>query len=171
MRRTDDITTIRRISPDDIDPFLAYRADPDIARYQSWEIMSRDRALGFLAFNQSVTPLIRPAEWVQIAVADTATDALIGDMGIHLSEDETEVELGITLAGHVHGRGHGVRATRLACDLIWDETPAQRIKVWADIRNAPSRALAERAGFTFTGFETNDGVDEAAFSMPRPGRG
>ncbi|MEL7165998.1 MAG: GNAT family N-acetyltransferase [Pseudomonadota bacterium] len=168
MRRSDDSTTIRRVSPNDLDLFMAYRTDPEIARYQSWEVMDADRTRNFLAFNQSVVPLIRPGEWVQIGIAETGSDALIGDLGIKLSGDQAEAELGITLAAHAHGLGHGLRATQLACNLIWDETPADVIKVWADIRNAPSRALAERAGFTFIGFETNDGVDEAAFSMPRP---
>ncbi|MEM6758825.1 MAG: GNAT family N-acetyltransferase [Pseudomonadota bacterium] len=159
---------IRRISPDDLDQFLAYRADPDVARYQSWEVMDRDRARPFLAFNQKITPLIRPGAWVQIAIADPADDTLIGDLGIMLSDDQMEVELGITLAAHAQGFGHGLRATQLACALIWDETSAQVINVWADIRNRPSRRLAERAGFAFKGFETNNEVKEAAFSMHRP---
>lgn len=29
--------TIRRIERSDVDPFLTYRNDPEVAKYQSWE--------------------------------------------------------------------------------------------------------------------------------------
>lgn len=168
MYLTSGTTALRRLLPDDLHAFQAYRNDPAIALYQSWDAMDDTRALGFLGHMAEVTPLFQPGQWAQIGVADAASDKLIGDMGVHLSTDQTEVELGITLAPHAHGQGHGLRATHLACAHIFDQTKAAQIKVWADARNAASRALAERAGFTFVGIEVNDGVTEAAFAMPRP---
>lgn len=167
MYLTSEPTALRRLSPRDLRAFQAYRNDPAIALYQSWDKMDDDRALGFLTHMASMTPLLQAGQWTQIAVAEATSDRLIGDMGIHLSDDETEVELGITLAMHAHGQGHGLRATRLACGYIFDETKVARIKVWADARNTASRALAERAGFTFTGIEVNDGATETAFTLNR----
>ncbi|MEM6373445.1 MAG: GNAT family protein [Pseudomonadota bacterium] len=168
MYLTSGPTALRRLSPDDLRAFQAYRNDPAVALYQSWDEMDDDRALGFLEHMAGMTPLFQPDQWAQIGVADAANRRLIGDMGIHLSADATEVELGITLAAHAQGRGHGLRATQLACAYVFAQTTAAQIKVWADIRNAASRALAERAGFTFTGIEVNDGVTEAAFAKQRP---
>lgn len=159
---------MRRLCPRDLRAFQAYRKDPAIALYQSWDKMDDDRALGFLKHMEGMTPLLQAGQWTQIAVAEATSDKLIGDMGIHLSDDETEVELGITLATHAHRQGHGLRATKLACGYIFDHTKAAQIKVWADADNTASRALAERAGFTFTGIEVNDGVTEAAFTQNRP---
>ncbi len=168
MRLISDTTTLRRLGPDDLRAFQAYRNDPVIAQYQSWDQMDDERATGFLNYVATMTPLIQPDQWTQIGVAETATNTLIGDIGIHLSADESEIELGITLAPESHGQGHGTRATQLAIQYIFNETKADKIKVWADTRNAASRALAQRAGFTFTGIEENDGVTEAAFVMHRP---
>ena len=46
--RTDRLV-IRRFRPEDIDAFAAYRSDPDVARYQSWEAFTRAQAETFVA--------------------------------------------------------------------------------------------------------------------------
>ncbi|WP_299281576.1 GNAT family N-acetyltransferase [uncultured Tateyamaria sp.] len=167
MRLTFDTTTLRRLHPDDLRAFQAYRTDPEVSKFQSWDAMDDARARGFLHAMQTMTPLIQPGHWTQVAVADTTTDSLLGDMGWHLSTDSTEAELGISLARETQGRGHATRATTLAIAHMFAETPIDRIKIWADVRNTASRALAERLGFEFTGFEVTDGVEEAAFVMQR----
>ncbi|WP_299152764.1 GNAT family N-acetyltransferase [uncultured Tateyamaria sp.] len=168
MRLTFDTTTLRRLHPDDLRVFQTYRGDPEVSKFQSWDTMDDVRAQGFLGAMQTMTPLIQPGHWTQIAVADTTTDILLGDMGWHLSADSTEAELGITLACDAQGMGHATRATTLAIAHMFTATPIDCIKIWADVRNTPSRALAERLGFTFAGFEVTDGVKEAAFVMQRP---
>ena len=50
-------TILRRLHPDDMAIFRAYRSDPDVARYQSWPAMDDARMLGFLKAMQSVSPL------------------------------------------------------------------------------------------------------------------
>lgn len=167
MRLINDITTLRRMAPDDLAAFQAYRRDPDIARYQSWEEMDDTRASRFLHHCATVDPLLRPGHWTQIAVADTETNALIGDMGLRLAEDESEAETGITLAAAHHGKGHAQRAMHLAVALLFDTTPIHRIRAWADIRNTASVTLLHRCGFAFLGHEVTDGIKEAAFEMRR----
>ncbi|MDA7427501.1 GNAT family N-acetyltransferase [Primorskyibacter aestuariivivens] len=147
---------LRRMAEGDLDRFLAYRSDPEVARYQSWEVMDRDRARGFLAHCAVVTPLLRPGHWVQIAVASSHDDRLLGDMGLFLSEDGTLAELGITLSRDAQGQGRAIEAMRLACDLVFGHTQAQRILGIADIRNAASLTLLQRAGFTFTHEESSE---------------
>ena len=161
-------TTLRRFHAKDLDPFLAYRDDPEIARFQSWEAMSREKAAGFIAHMASIDPLLRPGHWTQIAIAQTATDDLIGDMGLYLSNDGLEAEIGITLARSSHGQGHAMRACQLAVGLLFDRTAITRINAFADARNTASRRLCDRLGFTFVGSETTDGVEEAVFISHRP---
>ncbi len=40
---------LRQFAPQDIEAFLAYRNDPDVARYQGWEATSRQEAEDFIA--------------------------------------------------------------------------------------------------------------------------
>ena len=141
---------LRRMAEGDLDRFLAYRSDPEVARYQSWEVMDRGRAQGFLAHCATVTPLLRPGHWVQIAVASPDDDTLLGDMGLFLSDDGAEAELGITLSRDAQGQGRATEAMRLACELVFAQTQAQRILGIADIRNVASLKLLQRAGFRFT---------------------
>lgn len=168
MRLTSETTTLRRLTPDDLRAFQAYRNDPEIARFQSWEVMDDDRATGFLHRCAAVDPLLRTGHWTQIAVAETDSDLLIGDMGLRLSEVAPEGEVGITLARAHHGQGHAQRAMKLAIGLMFDTTPIQNIKAWADVRNVASRRLVERCDFTFLGIETTEGVEEAAYIFERP---
>lgn len=168
MRLTSETTTLRRLSRDDLVAFQTYRADPIVARYQSWDAMDDDQAAGFLIHMGTITPLMQPGHWTQIAVADTASDALLGDMGLHLSQDSAEAELGITLAISAQGQGHAGRAVAMAVNLLFDTTLIARVRAWADIRNIPSCRLMARAGFTQIGIEVTDGLTEAAFVLNRP---
>ncbi len=168
MRIDTGPTRLRRLSVADLPAFLAYRSDPEVARYQSWEAMDVARATAFLKAMSEKTPLIRPGSWTQIAVADTTTDALLGDMGWHLSEDGREVELGITLAREAHGKGHATRALRSAVAEVFRLSDAERAVGYADLRNEPSRRLLRRAGFTSLGEQDYKGLREEAFEFPRP---
>ena len=170
MRQVSGQTGLRRLTPEDVDPFLAYRSDPDVAKYQSWEQMDRAQALGFLAHMQSVSPLMRLGHWTQIAVADAISDNLLGDMGWHLNETGTEIELGITLARAAQGKGHATTAMSLAVAYLQQITEVTCFVAYADLRNAPSRALMRRAGITSLGTTlAEDGVEEEAFELLRQG--
>ena len=90
---------LRRFRPQDLDTFIAYRSDPETARYQSWEAPSRpSQARQFLHELQAIHP-DTPREWFQFAVALRHTDRLIGDCGAHVQpEDSRQAEIGFTLA-------------------------------------------------------------------------
>ena len=167
MRIHDGITTLRRLHPDDQPVFLAYRNDPDVARYQSWPQMTAAETAGFLHHCATIDPLLRPDHWTQIAVANTATDALIGDMGLHLSADGSEAEIGITLQAASQRMGHATRAMRLGVDHLFQTTDITRIIAGADARNTPSLALIRRLGFVQTGVTTVEGVTEIDFEVVR----
>jgi RimJ/RimL family protein N-acetyltransferase len=96
---TTERLVLRRFRPEDLDAFVAYRSDPETARYQSWEAPYRPRqARQFLQELQAIHP-DTPGEWFQFAVALRHTDRLIGDCGAHVcAEDARQAEIGFTLA-------------------------------------------------------------------------
>ncbi len=148
--------TLRRLREDDVRHFQAYRSDPEIARYQDWADMTDDEARGFLAEMSRVSPILRSGHWTQIAVASVATDRLLGDMGLFLSQDETEAEIGITLARENHGRGLATEAMSLAIDLVFKTPSVERIICGADRRNTSSLALINRLGFIWSHEEPSE---------------
>lgn len=160
-------TILRRTSPDDCMEFQAYRTDPDIARFQSWDAMSDAEALEFLRHVGKVEPLLRPGHWSQIAVAHADTDGMIGDMGLFPSSTGQEAEIGITLARAHQGQGHATTAMTLAIDLIFATTGVSRIICGADQRNAPSLALIARLPFRFTHSEEMPGGVDDMYELTR----
>ena len=48
---------LRRFRPQDLDAFVAYRSDPEIARYQGWEVpYRRGQAQQFLQELEAIDP-------------------------------------------------------------------------------------------------------------------
>lgn len=140
-------TLLRRMRPADLSRFWQTRQDPSLARYQGWARMGGAQARGFIA-HMTNAAIFAPGEWSQITIADRdAPQRPLGDIGLCLSADSTEVELGITLARDAQGKGHAQRALAAACQLVWTRSPALRVVGVADTRNHASVRLMQRAGF------------------------
>jgi len=135
---------LRRLRPDDLRRFQAYRHDPEVARYQGWDPVSDEQAREFLV-EMSEAPFGRPGEWLQIAIAD-ADDVLVGDIGLFTAASGTEAELGITLARAAQGRGLAEEAARTLIDGLRAHTAVRRLVGITDTRNIPSARLLRRLG-------------------------
>ncbi|MEM7490454.1 MAG: GNAT family N-acetyltransferase [Pseudomonadota bacterium] len=166
LARRGDVV-LRRFHAGDAAAFHAIRTDPDLARYQGWSVPTPDEARHAVAA-MADAPAFPPGEWWQVAIADPADDGLLGDLGLHLSADGTELELGITLARHAQGRGRAGRAIAAAANLVFAETPARRIVLITDARNAPMRAVLRRMGLAPVDTIHELGVPELVFHLPRP---
>ena len=137
---------VRRFRVDDIDDFQSYRSDLDVGRYQGWNALRREDAELFLA-KMGAAGFGRMGEWLQIAIADRATDALLGDIGIHLLDTAPRsAEIGFTIARSAQGRGLGLEAVSAAVTLLFEASEALRIEAVTDARNLPSIKLLERLG-------------------------
>ncbi|MGR3503798.1 GNAT family N-acetyltransferase [Pseudaestuariivita sp.] len=139
---------LRRFGPFDLGPFLDYRTDPEVARYQSWEVMDRDTAKAFLAA-AAEGPLFQDGTWSQIAIG-APDGALLGDLGIYIDRAHGAAELGITLARQHWGQGLGTEAYRAGLTLLWQDPRITHISGIADARNTASLGMLERAGLVFT---------------------
>jgi aminoglycoside 6'-N-acetyltransferase len=141
---------LRRLREDDLPAFLAYRSDPQVARYQGWWPMDEARARVFLR-EQREAGLDAAGAWCQLAIADAADDRLLGDLGVWRSPDRTEAELGISVSPASQGRGVGRRAMRAALTLLFADPCVVRVHACADARNLPCRRMLAAAGFRETG--------------------
>jgi RimJ/RimL family protein N-acetyltransferase len=136
---------LRALRSSDLQAFLAYRSDPDVARFQGWAPMSPEQAAAFLA--EMATPTAWPeGEWLQLAIARSADDALVGDIGL-LHEAPGEVQLGFSLARQAQGRGWAQAALRPLCELLLGLPGARCLRAVSDSRNAASLRLLARLGF------------------------
>jgi RimJ/RimL family protein N-acetyltransferase len=144
---TSERLALRRFRPEDLDTFVAYRSDPEVARYQSWEVPYQlGQARQFLEELQVIHP-DTPGEWFQFAVALRGTDRLIGDCAAHVdADDPRQAEIGFTLAPEHQGHGYATEAVRRLLHYLLVERGKHRVSATCDARNTRSAALLERVG-------------------------
>ena len=140
--------TLRRLRPGDLMTLQAYRNDPEVGRYQGWEPMT-DAAAAAMIAEMAAAPCPAPGDWVQIAIADAATDELLGDIGLHVSASGGEAELGITLAPSAQGKGLAAEAARALIGMLREHSQVRRLVGITDVQNTASARLLERLGMTF----------------------
>lgn len=147
LPRTCDLLVLRRLSPADLTDFQDYRSDPQVGLFQGWTPRSNEEALTYLA-EVEAAPLLKPGHWTQIAIANTENDRLMGDLGLFVSEDQSQAAIGFTLAPRSQGRGLATSAVLAAIELLFERTSVQRILAITDARNTPSIRLLERVGMS-----------------------
>jgi RimJ/RimL family protein N-acetyltransferase len=138
---------LRRFRRADLPTFVAYRSDPEVARYQSWSapfpMESAERMLAELSELHPDTP----GEWFQLAVALHGSPELIGDCGVHVrADDPRQAEIGFTFAPASQGRGYATEAVRRLLDYLFIERGKHRVTASCDERNLRSAALLRRVG-------------------------
>ena len=136
---------LRRLAASDLDAFHAYRNDPEIARYQSWNGMTRRAAASFLR-GQAKAPLGVPGRWCQVGI--DLDGELIGDAGICIRKDQRSAEVGFSLARAHQGHGYAWEAMVEVVAMLIDIPTVERIEAVTDARNLPSIRLLRRLGFT-----------------------
>ena len=67
--------------------------------------------------------LFPQGESIQLAIADSRTDRLIGDLGICVAKDGESAEVGFTLASAAQRIGFGTEAVKAAVRLILSMRP------------------------------------------------
>ena len=146
---------LRKLRADDLAAFHVYRNDPNVARFQGWSPMSIEQAAGFLDTRATHVRLV-PGQWHQIGVASVDGNALIGDMGVWLSGDQSQAELGLSITPGAQGKGHGTDAVRGLLHLLFFATPVTEVIAKTDARNLACLAILGRAGMRCTATSTAD---------------
>lgn len=137
---------LRRLRIGDLAAFQAYRADPEVGRWQGWTPMDEPAARSFLQ-EMAASPWCPRGDWMQLAIARRDGDTLLGDMGLYLDDTGHTLDLGFTLARHAQGQGLASEAVRALLPKVFEHTLAQRVRAITDVRNTASVALLQRCGF------------------------
>jgi RimJ/RimL family protein N-acetyltransferase len=94
----------------------------------------------------------RDSSGLHLLIVDEEGGDLLGSVGfVTASWPDRWCELGYWVAREARGRGVATAAVRLLCGWLFEELPIDKISIVADVENAPSRAVAERSGFTYEG--------------------
>jgi RimJ/RimL family protein N-acetyltransferase len=139
--------SLRRFQVDDLPAFVAYRSDPEVARYQSWDsTYSMGDAEGFLTSQRGVE-FGQPGQWLQLALVDRETEAVRGDCAVRgVSDQPATAEVGVTLAPNSQGKGLATEALAAVLAALFEQRGMHRVFAQADDRNGPVQRLLERLG-------------------------
>jgi RimJ/RimL family protein N-acetyltransferase len=137
---------LRRLRRADRAAFQAYRALPELGRFQSWSQMTDEEADRFID-EVAALPVLAPGEWIQLALADRQTDRLLGDIGLWVSPEGDQAEIGFTVAPWAQGRGVATQATHAVHGLLARASNVRVLRGITDARNGASVRVLERAGF------------------------
>ena len=146
---------LRRFQPGDAEEFAAYRSDPAIARYQSWEPPVPLAAARALVEEFAAGDPGAPG-WYQYAIQLRSEPGLVGDVGVNLHENLMQAEIGFTVAARFHGRGYATEAVRAVLDHLFRDRGLHRVSAECDARNEASARLLERLGFRREGHRVSN---------------
>lgn len=130
----------------DLEVFLGYRQDPDIARYQSWEPSYSKQQARELIESQAGVLVPEQGEWLQLGIHDLNTGQLLGDLALH-SVSEKVFEIGFTIAKANQRQGYATEAATALIGLLFEELGAEKVIGHADRRNTASIGVLLRLGF------------------------
>jgi RimJ/RimL family protein N-acetyltransferase len=135
---------LRHFTDPDLPVFMAYRNDPAVAQYQSWEGITEPEARAFIHAQKEAQPGV-PGQGIQIAIALKETDVLIGDCYFIINEhDNRQAEIGFSLSGAYQGHGYATEAVSCLLTYAFLTFDPHRIIAITDGENAASIALLER---------------------------
>ncbi len=132
----------------DAEALAAYRADPEVAKYQSWAPSFTVLDAVVLIADMGHIKLGQPGEWYQVAIEERATGVLVGDCAVCVSAgDERQAEIGFTVARPYQGQGFAGEAVGRLLDALFVEFNLHRIQAICDVDNHASAKLLARLGF------------------------
>ena len=135
---------LRHFRDADLSSFLAYRNDPEVAKYQSWESVSTQEAHTFVQEQKTLQPGL-PGQWFQFAIELKETGRLVGDCGLKVHQQDTQqAEIGFTLSRDYQSKGLASETVSCLLDYAFIHLGLHRIIAVTDCQNAPCVALLER---------------------------
>ncbi|HEV3051028.1 MAG TPA: GNAT family protein [Longimicrobium sp.] len=138
---------LRPMGEVDLPGFVAYRRDPEVARYQGWdETFSAEDARALFEKLRGVVPGT-PGVWFRFAIEEAAEGTLLGDCVLRVGEDDPrQAEIGFTLAAGYQGRGYATEAVRALLGYAFTTLDLHRVVAVTDARNAAAARLLQRIG-------------------------
>lgn len=133
----------------DYEPFLAYRNDPLVYRYQGWKVpYLPEYARDFIEKMKMAVPGT-PGEWYQLAIVPReSTGIMIGDVAYHVTRTNPRLAyIGYTLMPQAWGHGFANEAVRRLLDYLFRVVNLHRVVAECDVENLASVRLLERLGF------------------------
>lgn len=153
----------------DVDRFVEYRNQPDVARFQDWDLPFTVEMGNRLIDEQASLDGPTNDVWVQLAVEQGGT--VIGDVAIGVRDSGRQATIGYSIITDAQGRGYATEAVGAVADALFDLADIHRIVASIDPANRASKRVLEKLGFRFEGrspssaFVRGTWVDDDHFAL------
>ncbi len=138
---------IRNLTLSDLSDFIIYRSNPEVVKFQGFDIMTLEEAEEFIRSN-SKKQFGTPGEWVQYAITNIETGKLVGDCAIKLDQHDNRLaEIGITIAPQEQRKGYAKEALKGILDFLFGLEDFHRVTEIVDAENTASIQLLKSVGF------------------------
>ncbi|MBI5933683.1 MAG: GNAT family N-acetyltransferase [Chloroflexi bacterium] len=138
---------LRQFHEEDLEAFLAYRNEPQVAKYQSWDIpYPREKAVKFIEEMKGKSHAVTD-DWFQAAIVLKAGGEAIGDCAYIVKSEGNQSVIGYSLASKYWGKGYAAEALRRLLGYLFEERGVHRVIADTDAENVASWKTLERLGF------------------------
>ncbi|QSJ15109.1 GNAT family N-acetyltransferase [Nostoc sp. UHCC 0702] len=142
---------LRAFQDSDLAAFVAYRCDPEVAKYQSWDAPYPEaEAKNFIEAMKQAKPGTL-GEWYQLAIELKATGEMIGDCAFCIANDGRQAEIGFTRSQTHQKQGYATEAVTRLLDYLFTEHNLHRVIANCDPENIASAKLLKRVGMRCEG--------------------
>jgi len=159
--------SISDLSPDEAREVFAYRAAPEVARYQAFRPASVSEVAAFI--RDATRSFDVPGAWFQLGIRD-GEGLLVGDIGLHfLAPDGASCEIGYTIRPERQRRGYGREAALGVLGFLFGELGKEEVVASVIAGNEASRGLLVSLGFEESGAGQGPEGEgsEVAYSLSR----
>lgn len=138
---------IRKLKSTDLDDFLIYRSNPEVTKYQGFDVMTMSEAEDFINGN-SLKQFGKSGEWVQCGIENMETGQLIGDCAIKLDLHDSRIaEIGITISHLEQKKGYAKETLLGILKFLFTKMDIHRVVEIVDTENTSSISLLKSIGF------------------------
>lgn len=147
-----DRLLIRELQLDDLDDFYIYRSNPQVTKYQGFDVMTKAQAEKFIQENLEKS-FGEAGKWVQYAIEKKETGNVIGDCAIRLDKNDKRIaEIGITLSHNEQRKGYAKEAMLGILTYLFEKKGIFRVVETVDADNIASINLLKGTGFRQEGY-------------------
>ena len=137
---------IRILKPTDLPDFHFYRSNPEVAKYQGFDVMTIEQSIDFIN-KQQHKRLCDNGEWMQLGIENISTQKIIGDCGLKITPGDTGfAEIGITISHLEQKKGYGKETITGILNFLF-QLGVRRVLETVDVENIASINLLKSVGF------------------------
>jgi [ribosomal protein S5]-alanine N-acetyltransferase len=145
-RLASDRCVLRPLRAEDAGAFAGATRDPDVVRFSG--LRRRHSAASARELIASVPGWARSGKALELAVADPASDAFWGSIGLwKITWEDERAELGFWIVPGARRRGAAGSAVRLLARWAFDELGLARLEALSDHDNPAAHGALSAAGF------------------------